>query len=186
LTSNAVSAIQRFEARWEAEIVVAALWRQAGGSNDVVSGGDLTFDTPNAASLDDGLRYMFADDAASYLFTDREGKPSALALPEDELRSEVEQRAAQMHVDVRSFDTFSVVGADAIVVGVAKSIDQVDLNINPFGDPGALEGACFVLLDPDGDPLYMWSYSTGLQGGHTADAAMYGGPTTSGSPLPLH
>jgi hypothetical protein len=125
------------------------------------------------------MHYGFADTAASYLYTDQNDHPSKLTLPPDHLQSMVEAAAADMHVTLSSIDVFNVLGSDAIVVASADSLEQVAMTSNPlFGDPGNLEGACLILLDPAGRVLTMWSYSTGLQAGHGD-----GGSATGGGPL---
>jgi hypothetical protein len=167
MTSNAVGLVDRFEARWAAEIITAAVWHEAGRSNAVVSGGGIEFSSPSVTGADDGTRYLFANDAASYLYTNKSDGPAKLAVPEADLRRAVLARATQIHASVTSITVFTVLGTNAIVVATARSLEMVDTSVNPFPDPDEMEGACFILLDPNRNVLAMWSWSTGLLAGHT-------------------
>lgn len=107
MASDATDEVDRFRIRWEAEIVTAALWRESGKTNVDLSGGSLTFDAQNAIASYDGMKYAFAKNADSYLFTNAKDDPSPLSISTDLLRSNIERGASAMHIVVDSIETFS-------------------------------------------------------------------------------
>ena len=166
-TSDATGDVSRFETRWEAQVALAAVWRQAGESNAAVSGGELIFAGDEPVMNSAGFRYSFAQNAFNYLFTDRDDKPSPMAMPVNEIRADVDQAAAELHYSVNDVSTFNVLGTDVVITATTEDPEQLKLSGSPFGfDQGTLEGACFVLLGPDGELLASSSYSTGLQSGN--------------------
>jgi hypothetical protein len=166
MISNASTTISRFEVRWEAEVVTGALWYENGESNSVISGGGLTFASPSPSGEDDGMHYAFSNDASGYLYTNESDSPSRLSTSPTDLQQTIEENASQVGIDVSSIKTFSVLGTDVLVLASADSFANLNLNASLFGDPGELEGACLVVVDRSGNPIYLWSYATGLQVGH--------------------
>jgi hypothetical protein len=166
LVSDAPDLRSQFRVRWESEIVTAALWKQNGESNAIVSGGGVEFTVPNAIRENMGFHYGFADNAKNYLFTDSHDDPARLTADPAELCARIEAGATKMHVTLTSISIFGVLGTDVAVLARARSLDAIDENAGLFGDYTNLEGAYFLLTDPDGNELASWSYSTGWQVGH--------------------
>jgi len=180
MTSSADDLIDQYIARWESELVLPAAWRQSGSSNAVVSGGDFEIPANGSPGSAPSMSYVFAKDAADYLYTDQADKPSGLTVSEDGLKSDIAEAAQKMNVDIQSTQFFSLLGTDVIVTAIAHDPASVNLDLSPLRDPGALEGACMIIENSEGDPLYMWSYSTGLKTGHGGNPTAEGGIPTLG------
>jgi hypothetical protein len=160
--------MEQQRAFWQSSLMLSAYWRgmRALGSEDLW-GGKLLFQKGERVEAIPGLSgYLFQSDSPDYLFMNAGGRPASLNADEHELEEAIRQAADRAGAEVTKLNFAGALGTVAevhLTGGDPRGFLTHWTKLFPKSDD--LEGYFVLARDPQGSPLFLRSFSTGLKRG---------------------
>jgi hypothetical protein len=171
LGGDSADPLSRTQARWQALILLGALYKELPVDADApFLGGKAVFAQPPPAGIgNQDIDFRFPPNASKILFTNPAGKPSSLMGPPDG-QARINEEAEAHGLSVDSVQTYGLLGVIPVVeLTVADPKGYVG-RVGPgsdvlAGDALDYEGALVIVRDPAGTLVKVNGYATGLQMG---------------------
>lgn len=169
LRSPVGNRIERMEARWQADMVIAAFWRMSREAGDEsLWGGSLRVSNPDPIMpTNQETAYVFNDpEAPTYLFSDAEGKPADLDVDRAAVEGTIRDEATKAGITIERLTFTGILGTAVEIVARTDHPEGVVERWHVFGSEGiSLEGDMTVLKDSNGAIVCVVEHSLGLQSG---------------------
>ena len=160
--------VERLRAYWQAEMLLAAFWRERRAAGDEsVLGGEIFFDKNGVTVREPGLSgYVFADDAETYLYTAPNDAPVELDVDEAAVERAIREAVAETDLTIDTLRFSGVLGSalelEATTARPVRLVRDSRARI-PLFPPETLEGTFVTVRDADGQLVWYQAASAGLQ-----------------------
>ena len=160
--------VERVRAYWQAEMLLAAFWRERRAAGDEsVLGGEIFFDKNGVTVREPGFSgYVFAEDAETYLYTAPNDAPVDLDIDEAAVERAIREAAAGTDLTIDALRFSGVLGSalelEATTARPVRLVRDSRTRVALF-PPETLEGTFVTVRDADGRLVWYQAASAGLQ-----------------------
>ena len=160
--------VERVRAYWQAEMLLAAFWRERHAVGDEsVLGGEIFFDRDGVTVREPGFSgYVFADDAETYLYAAPNDVPVELDVDEPAVERAIREAVAATDLTIDALRFSGVLGSalelEATTARPVRLVRDSRTRV-PLFPQQTLEGTFVTVRDADGQLVWYQAASAGLQ-----------------------
>ena len=179
--------VERVRAHWQAEMLLAAFWRERRAAGDEsVLGGEIFFDKNGVTVREPGFSgYVFAEDAETYLYTAPNDAPVERDVDEPAVERAIRVAVAETYLTIDALRFSGVLGSalelEATTARPVRLVRDSRTRVALF-PPETLEGTFVTVRDADGQLVWYQAASAGLQ----RTVSGYGEQYARFDPRPAH